>query len=246
MKTILVVLGTLGLFTFLSAPSFSEASMIAQAPIKDEPLKQLMPEVSPVKDSHHQALTKYILESMKVWAPPSSMVQTHSTGNFEAIAKDMVDTVLDPGEPALWKTDTSKTKTVTLLATMALFEGHYWKYVEDGTCNKSDRSDPVLKNGSCDGGEAFSLWQVHPMSGLVLLDNGLWGWAVDKNRPDVITGAKLLADRKVAAKTALHFLRASIKRDGTLCEYTGEKKPCVKAAERMDFAVNWLEKHPMP
>jgi hypothetical protein len=244
MRTLFTIAAALGLFTFLSTPSFSEASMIEAPPIKEVILKQLIEETSPLEDAHHRQLTVYILESMRSWAPPSTIVQTHSTASYASIAKDIVDTVLDPGEPSLWKDDKQKTKTAVLSATMALFEGHYWKYVEDGTCNAKDRSNPVLKNGTCDGGAAYSLWQVHPMRGLVLLDNGLWGWAVDTKRSDVVTGEKLLADRRLAAKTALHFLRASIKRDGTLCEYTGESKPCKKAEQRMKFAVNWLEKHP--
>jgi hypothetical protein len=28
-------------------------------------------------------------------------------------------------------------------------------------------------------------------------------------------------------------------------EYTGEKKPCRKAEQRLDFAVDWFEKHPI-
>lgn len=218
--------------------------MSTAPPIKDVIIKQLPQEVPPLEDVHHKELTNYVLESMKTWAPPSTIVQTHSNSNFASIAKDIVDVTLDPGEPALWKTDKNKTKTAVLVATIAYFEGHYWAYVEDGTCNSKIRTNPVLKNGTCDSGEAFSLWQVHPGNGLVLLDNGMWGWATDTHRPDIVTGEKLLADRKLAAKTALHFLRASIKRDGTLCEYTGELKPCVKAKQRLDFAVNWLEKHP--
>jgi len=247
MRTILFLTAAVGLFTLLSLPSFrdAEASIDRTAPSKETIIKQLMPETPPLEDAHHKILTSYILDSMRAWAPPSTIVQTHSTDTFPSIAKDIVDVVLDPGEPALWKNDETKPKTATLVATMALFEGHYWRYVEDGTCNSKNRTNPVLKNGTCDGGTAFSLWQVHPQHGLVLLDNGLWGWSVDPSNPNVVTGEKLLADRVLAAKTALHFLRASIKRDGTLCEYTGEKKPCRKAEQRVDFAVNWLEKHPI-
>jgi hypothetical protein len=54
----------------------------------------------------------------------------------------------------------------------------------------------------------------------------------------------LLADRQLAARTALHFLRASIKRDGTLCEYTGEHHPdCPKGEKRLTFALDWAKNH---
>jgi hypothetical protein len=247
MRTIVVILGTLGLFTLLSLPSFQAEASIDHVPsIKETIVKQLIDnEQPPLEDAHHKVLTSYILESMTRWAPPSTIVGSHDTKSFPSIARDIVNVVLDPGEPALWKNDENKTKTAVLVATVALFEGHYWKYVEDGTCNAKDRSNPVLKNGTCDGGAAYSLWQVHPVRGLILFDNGTWGRAIDSHRDDVITGEKLLADRVLAAKTALHFLRASLKRDGTLCEYTGEKRVCKKAQQRLDFATDWFDKHPL-
>lgn len=196
----------------------------------------------PVNNKHHIELVTYILNAMKQWAPASTIIRSHNTDRFPSIADDIVTVVLDPTEPSLFHDDPSKLKTAVLLATVAYFEGHFWEYVEDGTCNASDRSNPILKNGPCDGGTAYSLWQIHPEHGLVLLNN-TWGYSTHNDSINVITGEKLLADRKLSAKTALHFLRASLNRNGTLCEYTGEHKECPKAKARLDFANAWVKAH---
>ena len=57
-------------------------------------------------------------------------------------------------------------------------------------------------------------------------------------------GQDLLADRQRAARVALHMMRTSLKRSGTLCGYTGEAAPCPKARQRLEFARDYLRAHP--
>jgi len=244
MRTTLSILVAIALVAVAGVHSRSRADARREPVARETAPHVLKSEPPPTDDDHHRELKARALEAMLAWAPPSTIAQTHSTESYPQIASDVVDVALDPGEPALWADDADKSRTVTLLATIAYFEGHFWPYVEAGVCNDERlRADPVLRNGGCDGGRAYSLWQIHPVRNMVLLDNGLWGRAVgDSDR--VITGDKLLADRKLAARTALHFLRASLRRDGTLCEYTGERRPnCPKADRRLRFALDWAESH---
>jgi hypothetical protein len=245
MRTTLSILVALALVAIAGSYSSSRAAPHRETPVREVARHVLARESAPTEDAHHRELKAYVLEAMRAWAPSSTIAQTHSTEAYPSIASDLVDVALDPGEPTLWADDANKTRTATLLATVAYFEGHFWPYVEAGVCNDPKRrSDPVLRNGGCDGGAAYSLWQIHPVHRMVLLDDGLWGRATgDDDR--VINGDKLLADRKLAARTALHFLRASIRRDGTLCEYTGERRPvCPKADRRLSFAREWVKLHP--
>ena len=138
---------------------------------------------------------------------------------------------------SFWSADNAK---ATLLAAVGYWEGsRYAEYVDAGQCNdRSWRKTPegawLMKlGGDCDGGHAFSLWQIHPIAkpANVLFD---------------LCNARVVAKRMPAARCALEMLRRSLAADGTLGEYTGEslygaKRP--KADERLNFAKDALKAH---
>lgn len=232
---------------------------------KEKQPKDLLQQDCPLEEQDRfKRLELYIASALHEWEPYSHLQ--------EAVAHAIVRVALDPGEEALFPDDSSRAKTATLLASVENHEGHGWKYVDSGICNDPKQIDnPLLKNGSCDGGSAVSLFQIHPGRGIVLFDNGSYGYKrsdlnevrgsgltgrdvaappapsvgelSSPNAPNVITATEL-HDRLVAAKVALHMLRASLRRDGTLCEYSGEVKPCPKAKKRLEFAEKWSRKHP--
>lgn len=206
-------------------------------------------------------LEHYIAEALHSWEPFSTLQ--------ESVAHDIVRIALDPGEPALFDDDPERARTATLLASVESHEGHGFSYVDRGICNDPTQKDnPVLKNGSCDGGAAHSLWQIHPGAGIVLLDNGSYAYKrqlpADRQGPTeggassvalcrtseqhrgCVIDADALRDRELAVRTAMHMLRASLKRDGTLCEYSGEVKPCPKAVKRLKKAIEYTASHPYP
>jgi hypothetical protein len=226
--------------------------------------KDLLQQDAPLEEqSRFKNLEMYIASALHEWEPSSHLQ--------EAVAHDIVRVALDPGEEALFPDDVNRAKTATLLASVEDHEGHGWAYVDRGVCNDPKQIDnPLLKNGNCDGGSAVSLFQIHPGRGIVLFSNGLYGYksiedprksAHQQDTPaappagpagalsspsspqtQVITAAEL-HDRLVAAKVALHMLRASLRRDGTLCEYSGEVKLCPKARKRLEFAEKWSASH---
>jgi len=263
----------IGLGLLAISPAFSSTVTPQPRTEKAVELKHAVEELPLEESAHFKKLESYVLGAMKAWAPADTIAGTHSQDDFDSIARDIVATVLDPGEPALFADGNEKEHTATLLSTMAYYEGHFWPYVDTGLCNDpKEKNNPILRNGGCDNGEAVSLWQIHPGRGIVLLDNGLYGYHVSvtdkvprvgvraasadatRARPlsvdplsvgeSKVATAESLHDRRFAAKTALHMLRASLKRDGTLCEYTGELKPCPKAEKRLKFAREWSDKHP--
>lgn len=208
---------------------------------KDATLHTWLEEPAFDDDNLHHQMYEYVLVAMREWAPSNTIVETHSQQHFSAFAKDLVTVALDPGEPSLFSNDAYKAKSAVLLATIAYFEGHFWDYVDDGRCNH-DPDNKLLVNGHCDHNKAFSLWQLHVDNGVVITEDGLWAWNLQGNG---IKGDDIINDRKLAAKLAMHMLRSSLKYTHSLCEYTGERKPnCVKAKQRMDFAVKYSTKHP--
>ena len=229
-----------------TAPAVSRETA-TEAPAESPPTVDDVPVPEPKPDT--SKLEAYLLEAMTKWAPASTM-PGRDVAHFPAIAHDVAEVVLDPLEKALWEPDPGKGKTATLLAAMAFWEGRFWKHVDDGTCNDMAKRrqkkvrELLFTTGDCDGGIAYSLWQLHAY-GVVLTDDGEWKYSWDAPGKKSLTGADIIADRKLAARLALHMIRKSFRLSGhTLCGYSGEPGPCPKAKMRLQFAENWSARHP--
>lgn len=194
------------------------------------------------------AVTRYLVAAMTFWSPleehapePAGVVLERYT----AIAHDIAEVCLDPEEPPVFRSgeEDGRVPTCVLLGSIAFHEGHFFKFVDDGSCNqKGFKPD---RRGTCDNGKAFSIWQIQPgKSGLILFDD-TWGWWNVRSQERRITGDDLIRDRQLAARTALHMARQSLK-VGSLCVYTGE--PCKerhpRANLRLDAAMKWSRKNP--
>lgn len=216
------------------------------------------------RQEHHDKLKQYVFNAMTEWAPAKDMPD-QDTSNFDGIAEDITTVVLDDSEPALWVDDTSKGETATMVATIGLWEGHYWRYVDDGRCNsKSWRESHAGKHltgprATCDGGHAYSIFQIHPdRGGVVLTTREIEtaegpkvvgdGYTYHFMAPDepYITGRDLIQDRTKAVRVALHMLRKAVQLHNNLCAYTGESGECPKGKERLDWAMKYWKKHPFP
>jgi hypothetical protein len=214
------------------------------------------------RQEHHDKLKQYVFDAMTEWAPAKDMPD-QDTSNFDGIAEDIVTVVLDDSEPPLWSDDLAKGKTATMVATIGLWEGHYWRYVDDGRCNsKTWRDSHAGKHltgprATCDGGHAYSIFQIHPdRGGIVLTTKEIEtpqgpkfigdGYTYHQLAPDepYITGRDLIQDRTKAVRVALHMIRPAI--HNNLCSYTGESGDCPKGKERIKWAMDWWKKHPFP
>jgi hypothetical protein len=128
--------------------------------------------------------------------------------------------------------DENGQRTGLLMLSLADYEtGHSWSaWVDDGSCN-----DPAwreshklwMRNGDCDSGKAWSMWQVHAPG-----DN-----------PEI--GRTYVVDRKNGIRAALLVARESLKAGVGLCHYTGEAFPrCRLGDRRLNTAKDWVTKYP--
>ena len=168
-------------------------------------------------------LTAYVLAAIVYWSPHGS-----DAARLVPIAEDI--SVVSLEQDPLFKGDDTRAKTALLLASVARFESNFADWVDDGRCNDASwrRSVQgqhfVLRTGDCDGGHAFSLWQIHPYAGA--------------------SGREMIANRRVAIREAVARLRVSLDAGRGLCGYTGEVGTCPKANLRLRTALVWEKGHP--
>ena len=229
------------------------------------------------------ALTAYLYESMRAWTevpendPPGDEARAARNAAMRArlasTASDITAVVRSEAGAPLFEGDRDLSRTAVLVAAVAFYESGYRDYVDRGLCNDWSWRHPkttgpgavsldevkqrraILLGGSCDGGFAYSDWQIHPFDavyrdGVVLLDGQrAWAFAADISdgvKRDVIRGSDMIADRRKAVRVALHMLRrATLPGRTNLCGYTGEMEAgCPKGAKRLNFALDWSRKHP--
>lgn len=212
-------------------------------------------------------LTAYVLRAMLAWVPLSQHAYVEDVAvtetRYESIAADIAAVAADPNEPGLRpapsdpsysdedKLWAQQAGNAIQLAAVASYEGGYQGFVDSGRCN-----DPTYKpdgRGSCDGRQAWSIWQIHTMGGIVLTDREFVGRWYATDLTHVVNGPDLIKDRKLAARVALHMMRYSVTRTRGLCLYTGETVQGAGCApqtplanQRWSRATDWLAKNPWP
>lgn len=161
------------------------------------------------------ALGAWVLTMINKLAP-----EKHNEDFRHEIASDIATVSLSesPEAPA---------KAASVLVSLAFHEGRFREYVDSGLCNdkawrkSKEGKATMLNGGDCDGGYAYSLWQIHPYE-------------------SKITGKDLIRERRTAARVAWNY----IKKNGW-CGYSGEGfGQCPKAETRRLVAANYLAKHP--
>jgi hypothetical protein len=206
------------------------------------------------------AVITYILTAMLSWVPvrnltPYGETEDDALARMRSIAEDIVTVAFDPLEPPTFAHADGRIKTALLQAAISSFEGGYQKFVDDGTCNKAGYAARADRRGTCDGGHAYSIWQIHVAgSGYLLLEDGSLGSVfyspaavVKAHEHDVVRGPELIADRKTAARIAQRIERDSLRQHHSLCSYSGES--CEdgghpKAKARLDRAMIYFAQHP--
>jgi hypothetical protein len=206
-----------------------------------------------------EMFVSYILTAILSWCPPASFyvpygeTETEATARLREIAEDIVEVAFDEAEPPVFAGDTGRLRTALLQAAIASKETSFQRFVGDGSCNR--RGYQADRRGNCDGGTAFSFWQIHIFGGgYVLMPDGSLSsrqYAGDflKDHPEaVLTGADLIADRKKAVRIAQRIERQSLRVYHSLCAFSGE--PCEggrhpKASARLDRAIEYWNAHPM-
>lgn len=226
-------------------------------------------------------LVSYILTAMLAWVPIRSQYergpdgkalrdargywvqedQDEALARYEATARDIVSIALNSDNKPMFTGDSGRVKTALQLASIGSFEGGFHKWVENGWCNTPiwQEFDHKNKMVECDGGAAWSNWQIHmyhflirgpEMVQLQYLKNSLKPEDREYAKvhaDEVIKGEQLVSDHKFAAQVAYYLAYSSIHKNHSLCEYSGE--PCdgdhhPLAQLRQDRAVDYFKKHP--
>jgi hypothetical protein len=169
-------------------------------------------------------LTTYILAAILGWTRIHGQAKDPADlAWLTSIADDIASVSLE--EEPLFKNDSERVKTALLLASVARYESDFAPWVDAGLCNSREWrvSNTAIHHGAtCDGGHAFSLWQIHAGA----------------------RGVDLLADRRAAIREAISRLRVSLDAGRGLCWYTGETGDCPKAELRLRTALVWEKGHP--
>ena len=180
------------------------------------------------------ALAAIVLSTILRWTPAAAAVP-HV--DYAELAADVAAAVVAEGP--IWPSDTSGRRTAILLAAIAYWEGaRFAAYVDNLDCNRWATTPAALRSaearrllafGHCDGGNAYSLWQIHPQT-----------WRTPGRGVLVVTG-DMLADRRTAARVALVMARSSFEAFGDLSGYTGERGAAdhPKARKRERFAARY-------
>ena len=217
----------------------------------------VQPEALPTEeDAKVEQLAAYLLEAMNTSAPSDEY-----SASYESIAHDIAEVVLDSKEPPVWKEDLTKARSAVILLSIALWESRFRAYVDDGRCNDKVWRDSVegkklLRFGSCDGGLARSLWQIHAEKyGVTVfpvnyddesqeLQKHEWCYASECNDEDngtVISPQDMISDRKNAVRVALHMARRSVRNHAHLCQFTGEAGLSDDGCPKGEIRYNWAE-----
>lgn len=202
-----------------------------------------------------EALTHYILTAMLSWTPIQNFTmhgeaEDHARARLQDIASDIASVFTDSNEAPVFSGPTGRVRSALLLASIGSFEGGWQQFVEEGDCNKTGyKADG---RGSCDGGFAFTSWQIHIAGGGFLyvggrLTNVTYERQYAKDHPnEIINGNRLVADRRIAVRVAKDLIIETAGRDCLLCGYAGESslQAHPKADARLQRAKDYWARHP--
>ena len=221
---------------------------------------------------------RYLVSMLRNWAPDDRRHLKLRDGTDILVEQVDYRSLVDDEfavaetESPIVEGDKDKTRSVALDLAVGFMESGLHEYVDDGRCTKygamlrleqirkrpNSTSVPkdmreLLKGGTCDGGLAYSMWQIHAKDevgrdGIVLYpDAREWSYASyahGKADGSQTVYARDFSDRRTAIRVSWHMLRKSIRQRKNLCGYTGEGSICPKAELRMNFASDWMRAHP--
>lgn len=130
--------------------------------------------------------------------------QAEAMARYDSIAQDLVDVVYDPATTPLFKGPDGRSRTVTILLSLALYESGFMKNVDQG----------VGKFARGDHGNSWCLLQLNVGSGRTIRWNAKFDRAVKytDDPADIVegfTGPEMVQDRKKCFIAGLRNLRSS-------------------------------------
>jgi hypothetical protein len=174
-------------------------------------------------DNACSKLSAYVLTAMKKWATNAGAKPSH----LDEIANTISEVVLE--NPRTWHNSNGGREAI-LMASIAFYESGFADYVDEMKCNDkkwraSSDGKSAMRNGDCDGGIAWGVWQVHMLSRKV-------------KREDIT--------RKLIATHAYRIARGSIISGKGLLYYVGGEGPyrAKIAKQRTDLTDTYYAANP--
>lgn len=205
-----------------------------------------------------EPLAQYLEAATLTWmALPDCAASPHACADFEtreretpaavgARVHDYAQAVAEvaregfDGAPiaAPYADDAGRARAGLLLMSLAFHESRFRGYVADGRCTdgewrKSDEGRALMRLGTCDGGFASTVWQIHIGRG-------------QRVGTELVTRERALEDPRAGAALALQLAGGSIRFAHSLRYYTGEGAVAPKAREREALATAYYRAHPFP
>lgn len=262
-----VVSGVVGacIYSSIGEETVARATVFDSFDVKQVKLEEVTGVVQPevhtaFETEKYDALRAYLLESLRAWMHEKS-TNDNDLARYTSTA-DAVAAVALTETPA-WDADINHAKTAIVVLGLGWMETRDREYVERGWCNNLSRADDgtvtpykwrkskngisvMSVGGACDGGYAYSRWQLHPEGGLAFSKNDVRHYldVPGVSPADIITGEKLIESKEIAARVAWRIVRRSIRAGAGLCQYSGEPGPCPKADLRLKFGLGWFDRHP--
>jgi hypothetical protein len=164
------------------------------------------------------ALVVCLSMALESWSPPKyhpeedEQAYRDRTNRFNVA---IATVALDENEPPILGGDNGRERTALYMLSQAVQESHLVRYVDEGQCNDwqwrlTAEGKRAMLRGDCDGGIAFTPWQMHINAnggGTVLTKLGWVGaeWAEDN--ASVIHGKDAVNNKVLGARVALHWMR---------------------------------------
>jgi len=177
-------------------------------------------------------IVSWLLAALLSWTPNQGKSEER-TVKLTAIAKDIVDVVYS--EPTTFKGPYAHAHMALLVGAVGARESRFEDRIQAGKCKK----------GECDGGHAFCYMQIHPNTGIELIEDSR---EIAPSK-DGFTGEDLLSSERTCIHVGAHMIRRALRFSGNsnLRAYTGEIGPeAPESGERFRLVREYLAKSPPP
>jgi hypothetical protein len=180
----------------------------------------------------HSLIAMWLLTALLSWTPLEGK-SPERIAKLTAISEDIVDVVYH--EPATFKGPYAHAHMALLVGAVGARESRFLDRIQEGKC----------KHGECDGGRAFCYMQIHPNSGIAIVEDER---EIAPSK-DGLTGADLLADERVCIHLGVHMIRRALRFSGNrdLRAYIGETGETTPESDaRFKLVREYLAKSPPP
>jgi hypothetical protein len=177
-------------------------------------------------------IVTWLLTALATWTPMQGKTEVRMA-KLNSIAEDIISVVY--AEPATFKGPYAHAKMALLVGAVGARESRFEDRIQAGKCKK----------GECDSGRAYCYMQIHPNSGIEIVEGDREIGYSTKG----YAGKDLLESQSLCIHTGTHMIRRALKYSSgkDLRAYTGETGASAPESEtRFQMVRDYLAKSPPP